>query len=172
MREKEVNLDKISFFKSIKFSMTKISKYDILSKQGIKNAMIYLLKLVLLFSFIITFSSFIKLYPHQSNIDAKLQFTAFIESFMLHLFLYGIIFFLETAIISLLGFLINKILKNGFNYKEIFTMSIYAFTNTIIMFSIYTIIVCITGINVSYMQVTFAVIALIYLMFALLKMKK
>lgn len=107
-----------------------------------------------------------------NNIDTtKINTILFAIVFLSNFTVYLIITLLDIILLSILGFLISKIFKIKFQYKQIVKISIYALTLPIILTAVYIAINLITGFTIKYFQMAYNVISYIYLTTAILTIK-
>ena len=85
--------------------------------------------------------------------------------------IYLIQFFLDILLLSVLGYLLAKIVGVKFKYKSIFSISVYAMTLSIILYVIYMIVNLFTGFTIKYFETAYNLIAYIYIITALLTIK-
>lgn len=116
------------------------------------------------------------------NKDSILQFLSgnnmikiyaiFIVVIFIYLFIvYLIQFFLDILLLSIVGFLLSKIVGVKFKYKSIFNISSYALTLSIILYGVYMIVNLFTGFTIKYFEIAYNAIAYIYIITALLTIK-
>ena len=91
--------------------------------------------------------------------------------FLFTFVLYSLVFLIDTLMLALLGFIINKIIRINFRFKEIFKISIYAMTLPIILYLIYILANILMGITTKYFSIAYNTISYIYLITVLLIMK-
>lgn len=84
---------------------------------------------------------------------------------------YFILTFMDIFLVSILGIIVTKITKMKIKYKSILSMSIYAFTLSIILNCIYSVANILTGFTIEYFQIAYNVIAYIYIVTAVLMIK-
>ena len=80
-------------------------------------------------------------------------------------------FLLDILLLSVVGYLIAKIIGVKFKYKSIFNMSAYAITLSIILYLIYMVVNLFTGFTIKYFEIAYNSIAYIYIITAMLTMK-
>ena len=80
-------------------------------------------------------------------------------------------FLLDILLLSLVGFLVSKIVGIKFEYRLIFNMSVYAITFSIIMTLIYMIVNLFTGFTIKYFEIAYNMISYIYIVTAILMIK-
>lgn len=91
---------------------------------------------------------------------------------LLYLYLaYIIITILDVLILSALAFLTSKIYKISLNYKQCFSIAVYALTLSILLNSIYVILNSFTGFKIEYFQIMYNIISYIYVIAAILLIK-
>lgn len=78
---------------------------------------------------------------------------------------------IDILLLSVVGYLLSKIISVRFKYKSIFNMSVYALTFSIILYMIYIIINLFTGFTVKYFEIAYNAIAYIYIITAMLMIK-
>lgn len=78
---------------------------------------------------------------------------------------------LDVLLLSLLGYIISKIIGIKLKYKAIFKMSIYALTLSIILYMAYILLIIFTGFEIVYFSVAYRTISYIYIITAMLMMK-
>lgn len=84
---------------------------------------------------------------------------------------YFILTFINILFTSILGIIVTRISKMKIKYKSILSMSIYAFTLSIILNCIYSVANILTGFTIGYFQIVYNVIACIYIITAILMIK-
>lgn len=84
---------------------------------------------------------------------------------------YLIQFLLDILLLSVVGFLLSKIVGVKLQYKSIFNISAYAITLSIILYCIYMIINLFTGFTIKFFEVAYNAISYIYIITALLMIK-
>lgn len=78
---------------------------------------------------------------------------------------------LDVLLLSVVGYLLSKIVGVKFKYKSIFNMSAYSLTLSIILYMIYISINLFTGFTIKYFEIAYNAIAYIYIITAMLMMK-
>lgn len=78
---------------------------------------------------------------------------------------------LDIVFLSLVGFIFSKIIGINFKYKQVFNMSVYAITLSVILYMIYIVVNILTGFVVKYFEVAYNAIAYIYIMTAMMMIK-
>ena len=84
---------------------------------------------------------------------------------------YLIQFLLDILLLSVVGYLLSKLVGVKLNYKSIFNMSSYAITLSIILYLLYLIISLFTGFTIKYFEIAYNAIAYIYMITAMLMIK-
>lgn len=84
---------------------------------------------------------------------------------------YIIQFLLDILLLSVVGYLLAKIIGVKFKYKAIFNMSAYAITLSIILYLIYMIVNLFTGFTIKYFEIAYNAISYIYIITAMLIIK-
>lgn len=91
---------------------------------------------------------------------------------LVYLFIaYFIQILIDVLFLSLIGFILSKIIGIKFSYKSIFSMSIYALTLSILLYLIYIVVNLFTGFNIVYFDIAYDAIAYIYIITAMLMIK-
>ena len=85
--------------------------------------------------------------------------------------LYLIQVILDVLLLSVIGFLLSKIIGVEFKYKSIFNMSVYSLTLSIALYMIYIIVNLFTGFEIKYFEIAYNAIAYIYIITAMLMIK-
>ena len=95
-----------------------------------------------------------------------------IQYFVSYVIIYFGNFIIYIGVVCLIAYLTNKILKLSFKLKEIYSMTVYAFTLPIIIYMVYTISYYFVQIIIPYFSEFFMILAYIYLIIVLLKIKR
>ncbi len=77
----------------------------------------------------------------------------------------------DILLLSLISYLLSRIIGIKFKYKSIFNISVYALTLSIILCLVYMVINLFTGFVVKYFEIAYDAIAYIYIVTAMLMMK-
>lgn len=101
------------------------------------------------------------------NILANIFAVIFISTFLTY-FLTAI---LDTIALSLLGFIVSRLIRIPFKYGALYSLSISAITLPVILNAIYLIVNMFTGFVIPYFQIMYTLIAYVYLIAALLIMR-
>ncbi len=92
-------------------------------------------------------------------------------SFVYLYIIYLIQFLLDALLLSVVGYLLSKIIGVKLNYKAIFNMSVYALTLSIILYGVYMVVNLFTGFTIKYFEIAYNAIAYIYIITAMLIIK-
>ena len=101
------------------------------------------------------------------NILANIFAVIFISTFLTY-FLTAI---LDTIALSLLGFIVSRLIRIPFKYGALYSLSISAITLPVILNAIYLIVNMFTGFVIPYFQIMYTLIAYVYLIATLLIMR-
>lgn len=101
------------------------------------------------------------------TILANIFAVIFISTFLTY-FLTGI---LDTVALSLLGFIISRIIRIPLKYGALYSLSISAITLPVILNAIYMVVNMFTGFVIPYFQIMYTLISYVYLIAALLIMR-
>ena len=78
---------------------------------------------------------------------------------------------LDILLLSIVGYLISKMVGVKFKYKSIFNISVYAITLSAILYLVYMIVNLYTGFTIKYFQMAYNGIAYIYVITVMLMIK-
>lgn len=106
-----------------------------------------------------------------SNLMIKVYIIVIAISLVYLYIAYFIQILMDVLFLSLIGFILSRIIGIRFNYKSIFSMSIYALTLSILLYLIYIVVNLFTGFNIVYFDVAYDAIAYIYIITAMLMIK-
>lgn len=107
-----------------------------------------------------------------STNNMKQVYITIIVISILYLFIaYFIQILIDVLLLSLIGYILSKIVGVKFKYKSIFNMSVYALTLSIILYMIYIIVNLFTGFEIVYFDIAYDTIAYIYIITAMLMIK-
>ncbi len=95
----------------------------------------------------------------------------FIVSYIYFYFTYGISILYDIFLISIIGWLVSRLINVRFKYKVIFNLSVYSLTLSIILYALYLIVNVITGFTIKYFDIAYNGVAYIYLITAMLMIK-
>lgn len=99
-------------------------------------------------------------------------YSSFIAVSLIYLYLaYLIQILLDILLLSVVGYLLSKIVGVKFKYKSIFNMSAYAMTLSILLYMIYIVVNILTGFTIKYFEIAYNAIAYIYIITAMLMIK-
>ena len=99
-------------------------------------------------------------------------YAIFIAISILYLFvIYLIQMLIDVLLLSVIGFLLSKIVGVKLSYKSIFSMSVYALTLSIILYIVYIVVNLFTGFQIIYFDIAYDAIAYIYIITAMLMIK-
>ena len=101
------------------------------------------------------------------TILANIFAVIFISTFLTY-FLTAI---LDTIALSLLGFIVSRLIKVPFKYGALYSLSISAITLSVILNAIYMVVNMFTGFVIPYFQIMYTLISYVYLIAALLIMR-
>ena len=106
-----------------------------------------------------------------SNLVTRIYVVIIIISLIYLFVAYFIQILMDVLLLSLIGFLLSKIIGVKFKYKSIFSMSVYSLTLSILLYLIYIVVNLFTGFNIVYFDVAYDAIAYIYIVTAMLMIK-
>lgn len=84
---------------------------------------------------------------------------------------YSIQILLDIFLLSIIGLIMSKIAAVKLKYKEVFNMSIYALTLSIVLYLIYICVNISTGFTIKYFDLAYQIISYIYIVTAILMIK-
>lgn len=84
---------------------------------------------------------------------------------------YTIVFLIDIITLTIMGLIINIIIRTTFKFKQIFKISVYAMTLPIILYLAYIVANMIWGTTIKYFEIGYNAISYIYLITVLLMMK-
>lgn len=84
---------------------------------------------------------------------------------------YTIVFLIDIITLTIMGLIINIIIRTTFKFKQIFKISVYAMTLPIILYLAYIVANMIWGTTIRYFEIGYNAISYIYLITVLLMMK-
>lgn len=192
---------KMNFFKKVWYSISKFEKYPEMAALGVKRAIFYFTKIVLIMSIIFTgiyvyyikniaefdeeglnFSEKLAIeLTRNSKIENKETIIENLKNEKSEVLIVaiGIAFLMsnyigtlvDVFILSAFGVMTCIVAKIKMNYKALFNMSIYAFTLPIILRTIYFAITTLTTFKIKYFDVMYVAIAYISLAAAIFIIK-
>ena len=95
----------------------------------------------------------------------------FVYFFIVYFGILTITFLFQIIIITLTAFVVSKVLKKNITFKDLFITTIYASTLAFTLYVIHSIVSYFTKFSIPYFYVIILVIAYLYVLFALDKMK-
>lgn len=107
----------------------------------------------------------------QSNAMYKIFALLFVLLIITSFISYSISIVADILLLSIVGWLVSRIIGIRFKYKAIFNMSIYSLTLSIILYLIYIAVNTFTGFTVKYFEIAYNAIAYVYLITAMLMIK-
>ena len=192
---------KMNFFKKVWYSISKFEKYPEMAALGVKRAILYFIEIVLIMSIIFTgiyvyyIKNIAEFDNEELNFSEKLAIEltrnskienkeTIIENLKnekseVLIVATGIAFLMSNSIgtlvdvfiLSAFGVMTCIFAKIKMNYKALFNMSIYAFTLSIILRTIYFAITTLTTFKIKYFDVMYVAIAYISLAAAIFIIK-
>ncbi len=90
---------------------------------------------------------------------------------VLNFILYSIIILLDVVTLSILGLIINNLIRTRFKYREIVKISIYAITLSVLLYLLYIVVNTLFGTTIKYFQIAYSTISYIYLITVMLMIK-
>ena len=102
-------------------------------------------------------------YTILANIFAVIFISTFLTYFLTSV--------LDTIALSLLGFIVSRLIRILFKYRALYSFSISAITLPVILNAIYMVINMFTGFVIPYFQIMYTLISYVYLIAALLIMR-
>lgn len=108
-----------------------------------------------------------------ANSNAMISiYSAFLISTVLIIFIaYSIQIIIDILLLSIIGIIMSKIARVNLKYKEVFNMSVYALTLSIVLYLIYMCANIMTGITIKYFDLAYQIISYIYIITAILMIK-
>lgn len=100
-----------------------------------------------------------------------MYFNICLAMLILNFILYGVIILLDIFTLSILGLILNILIRTKFSYKDLVKISIYAMTLPIILYLIYIVSNCLFGTTIKFFQFAYSTISYIYLITVMLMMK-
>ena len=106
-----------------------------------------------------------------SSISGQYTMLTIIVMFFSMFIIYFVQIMLDIFLLSIIGIIVNKIIRTKFKYKELFNISVYAVTLSVILYFIYLITNILTGFTISYFRIAYNTINYIYLITAMLTIR-
>lgn len=100
-----------------------------------------------------------------------LYFNVCLVMLLLNFILYSIIILLDVVALSILGLIINTLIRTKFKYQDIVKISIYAMTLPILLYLLYIVANTLFGTTIKFFQIAYSAISYIYLITVMLMMK-
>lgn len=91
--------------------------------------------------------------------------------FALNFMLYSIIILLDVVTLSILGLILNTLIRTRFKYKDLVKISIYAMTLPILLYLLYIVANSLFGITIKFFNLAYSTISYIYLITVMLMIK-
>lgn len=91
--------------------------------------------------------------------------------FVLNFVLYSIIILLDVVTLSILGLILNTLIRTRFKYQDLVKISIYAMTLPILLYVLYIVANCLFGTTIKFFQLAYSAISYIYLITVMLMIK-
>ena len=95
----------------------------------------------------------------------------FAIGFISHLSVYGVLTLVDVILISILGFLVNRMFRINLRYLPILNMSLHAITLPVILAMVYFSINMLTGFEIRFFRLAYDAIAYIYILTAIIMIK-
>ncbi len=105
------------------------------------------------------------------NSMMRLYVAITLTSFIYFYIAYLIQFLLDILLLSVIGYIVSKIVNIKLKYKSIFNLSVYSLTLSIILYLLYMVINLFTGFTIKYFQIAYNAIAYIYIITAMMTIK-
>lgn len=106
-----------------------------------------------------------------SNEMALIYAMFFIATIIFAFIAYSIQILMDIFLLSIIGLIISRIAAIKLKYKEIFNMSVYALTLSIILYLAYICVNIMTGFTITYFDLAYEIISYIYIITAILMIK-
>ena len=113
--------------------------------------------------YLVNMSSGENAYTILTNIFAVIFISTFLTYFLTAI--------LDTIALSLLGFIVSRLIRMPFKYGALYSLSISAITLPVILNAVYMVVNMFTGFVIPYFQVMYTLISYVYLIAALLIMR-
>lgn len=98
--------------------------------------------------------------------------TAFLVTELIIFVFCFIVVMCNILLMSLIGIITSRINKIPLTYKEVFNLSVYSFSFSVVLIAIYLILGITIGLTISYFNYIYTLMAYIYLVTALILIKK
>lgn len=106
-----------------------------------------------------------------SNVMISIYLSFLISTFLVIFIVYLIQIIIDILVLSIIGLIMTKIAGVNLKYKEVFNMSMYALTLSIILYLMYMCANIMTGITIKYFDLAYQIISYIYIITAILMIK-
>lgn len=106
-----------------------------------------------------------------SNVMIIIYVIFFVATIIFAFIAYSIQILIDVFLLSIIGFIMSKIVAIKLKYKEVFNMSIYALTLSIVLYLIYICVNIMTGFTIKYFDLAYEIISYIYIITAILMIK-
>ena len=106
-----------------------------------------------------------------SNVMIIIYVIFFVATIIFAFIAYSIQILMDIFLLSIIGLIISRIVAIKLKYKEIFNMSVYALTLSIILYLAYICVNIMTGFTITYFDLAYEIISYIYIITAILMIK-
>ena len=106
-----------------------------------------------------------------SNVMIIIYVIFFVATIIFAFIAYSIQILIDVFLLSIIGLIMSKIVAIKLKYKEVFNMSIYALTLSIVLYLIYICVNIMTGFTIKYFDLAYEIISYIYIITAILMIK-
>lgn len=106
-----------------------------------------------------------------SNVMISIYSAFLISTFLIIFIAYSIQIIIDIFLLSIIGVIMSKIAGVSLKYKEVFNMSVYALTLSVVLYLIYMCANIMTGITIKYFDLAYEIISYIYIITAILMIK-
>ena len=106
-----------------------------------------------------------------SNVMIIIYVIFFVATIIFAFIAYSIQILMDIFLLSIIGLIISRIAAIKLKYKEIFNMSVYALTLSIILYLAYICVNIMTGFTITYFDLAYEIISYIYIITAILMIK-
>lgn len=169
------------FFKKLIKSVKGFENYQSLSKESLKKTIMHTFLITLITSVVIIIGlipklpevineakQYITVENEQQLNESVIYYSAVITTCTTTIITNFIAVLADIMLLSILGYMINKIMKIQLNFQSIYKFANYAIVVPIILQCIYLIVNIITGYTIKYFQIMYMLISYIYLISALI----
>ena len=167
---------KLGFFQRLKISVIDFDQYHIVAAEGIKKSLVYLLKLLLIFTIVATFAAIIKMNEEYKEIIDNFialygEVLAYAMVFITAFLTYFVTVTIDILALSMVGFVLSRIIRLPLKFSAVYAMAVSSITLPVFLNIAYIIANVTTGFTMEYFQVMYTLIAYIYMIAALLLMR-